>query len=448
MGHDHHGHSHGPSADADRKWLTIALALIAGFMVVEVVVGIIASSLALLSDAAHMLTDAGAIGLALFAATLAARPPSKRYTFGLGRAEILSAQFNGATLLVLAGVLAIEAIRRLFDPPDVEGGLVIIVGALGACVNIAAAWALSRSERRGLNVEGAMAHILMDLYGSVAAIVAGVIIVTTGWGAADGIAALTVSALMLRSGWSLLRDSGRILLEGSPKDIDPDEVGRVLARADGIVEVHDLHVWEVTSGFPALAAHVLVAEGDDCHARRGELERLLHDRFGIDHTTLQVDHEHEPRLLSITPRSPYSTADERELARLRQLPDRPAAAPPRRLRRVIPRPLGRHADEFTAAAQRPGERGAVRRVATARRTRSTPPAGEIDPEDLQLALYCCYELHYRGFEGVDDAWEWEPSLLAFRGELERRFEAELLELVGHARRRRRTRARSTRCCAS
>ena len=304
MGHDHaHGHSHGPSADADRKWLSIALALIAGFMVVEVVVGIIASSLALLSDAAHMLTDAGAIGLALFAASLAARPPSKRYTFGLGRAEILSAQFNGATLLVLAGVLAIEAIRRLFDPPDVEGGLVIVVGALGACVNIAAAWALSRSERRGLNIEGAMAHILMDLYGSVAAIVAGVIIVTTGFGAADGIAALTVSALMLRSGWSLLRDSGRILLEGSPKDIDPNEVGEFLARAEGIVEIHDLHVWEVTSGFPALAAHVLVAEGDDCHARRGELERLLHDRFGIDHTTLQVDHEHEPRLLSITPRS-------------------------------------------------------------------------------------------------------------------------------------------------
>ena len=170
MGHDHHGHSHGASADADRKWLAIALALIVGFMVVEVVAGILASSLALLSDAAHMLTDAGAIGLALFAATLAARPAVGRYTFGLGRAEMLSAQVNGATLLVLAGVLAIEAVRRLFNPPDVEGGIVIVVGALGACVNIAAAWALSRSERRRLNIEGAMAHILMDLYGSVAAI--------------------------------------------------------------------------------------------------------------------------------------------------------------------------------------------------------------------------------------------------------------------------------------
>jgi len=297
MGHDH---SHAPSADADRKWLTIAFALIVGFMVVEIAVGFIASSLALLSDAAHMLTDAGAIALALFAASLAARPPSRRYTFGLGRAEILSAQANGAVLLVLAGVLAVEAVRRLSEPHAVEGGLVIAVGVIGALVNVAAAWALSRSERRGLNVEGAIAHVLTDLYGSIAAVVAGVVIVTTGFEQADGLAALTVSALMVRSGWHLLRDSGRILLEGSPKDIDVETVGRVLAAADGVVEVHDLHVWEVTSGFPALAAHVLVPEGDDCHARRAQLEHLLHDRFGIHHTTLQVEHEHEQPLLEIT----------------------------------------------------------------------------------------------------------------------------------------------------
>ena len=224
--HGHHGHTHAPSADADRRWLTIALLLIVAFMVVEVVVGMIASSLALLSDAAHMLTDAGAIGLALVAASLAARPPSRRFTFGLGRAEILAAQANGAALLVLAGVLALESVRRLFEPPDVDGGLVIVVGVLGALVNVASAWALSRSERRGLNVEGAMAHVLTDLYGSIAAVVAGVIIVTTGFEQADGIAALLVSALMVRSGWRLLRDSGRILLEGTPKDIDLDEVGQ------------------------------------------------------------------------------------------------------------------------------------------------------------------------------------------------------------------------------
>ena len=297
--HGHHGHSHAPSADADRRWLTIALLLIVAFMVVEVVVGLIASSLALLSDAAHMLTDAGAIGLALVAASLAARPPSRKFTFGLGRAEILAAQANGATLLVLAGVLALESVRRLFDPPDVEGGLVIVVGVLGALVNVASAWALSRSERRGLNVEGAMAHVLTDLYGSIAAVIAGVLIVTTGFEQADGIAALLVSALMVRSGWRLLRDSGLILLEGTPKGIDIDVVGNALARADGVVEVHDLHVWEVTSGFPALAAHVLVREGDDCHGRRRELEQLLHDRFEISHTTLQVDHQHPDRLLTL-----------------------------------------------------------------------------------------------------------------------------------------------------
>jgi cobalt-zinc-cadmium efflux system protein len=307
MGHGHDHHSHGPSIDADRRWLAIALALIASFMVVEVVAGIIASSLALLSDAAHMLTDASSIALALVAVQLAARPPSRRYTFGLGRAEILSAQINGASLLVLAGVIAIEAVRRLFDPPDVEGGLVIAVGVLGGMVNVAAAWALSRSERRSLNVEGAMAHVLADLYGSVAAATAGLVIVLTGFGEADGIAALVVAALMLRSGWRLLRDSSRILLEGSPKGIDVDDVGQALARHPGVVEVHDLHVWEVTSGFPALAAHVLVPEGDDCHGRRRELETLLHDRFGIEHTTLQVDHEADQRLLEISPRSPPTT---------------------------------------------------------------------------------------------------------------------------------------------
>ena len=302
MAHDHAHHSHGASADADRRWLAVALALIASFMAVEVVVGIIASSLALLSDAAHMLTDAASIALALVAVQLAARPPSRRYTFGLGRAEILSAQVNGASLLVLAGVIAIEAVRRLFDPPDVEGGLVILIGVLGGLINVAAAWALSKSERRSLNVEGAMAHVLADLYGSVAATTSGVVIVLTGWGEADGIAALVVAMLMLRSGWRLLRDSSRILLEGSPKDIDVDEVGRTLARHAGVVEVHDLHVWEVTSGFPALAAHVLVPEGHDCHAQRRGLEELLHERFGIEHTTLQVDHETEQQLLEIRSR--------------------------------------------------------------------------------------------------------------------------------------------------
>jgi cobalt-zinc-cadmium efflux system protein len=290
-GHRHHGgHAHVPSGDADRRWLASALAVIVGFMVVEVVAGIVASSLALLSDAAHMLTDAGAIGLALVAARLAARPARGAFTFGLGRAEILSAQINGAALLVLAGLIALEAVQRIADPPEVEGGIVIVVGAIGGLANVGAAWALSRAERQSLNVAGAMAHVLADLYGSLAAVASGALILATGVGELDGIAALTVAALMVVSGWRLVRDASRVLLEASPAGIDPDEIGRALASQAGVVEVHDLHVWEVTTGFPAVAAHVVVAPNDDCHAVRRRLQHLLSTTFGIRHTTLQVDH--------------------------------------------------------------------------------------------------------------------------------------------------------------
>lgn len=303
MTHDHDhsqaGHSHAPSAGADRRWLTVALLFIAGFMAVEVVAGVLAGSLALLSDAAHMLTDAAAIGLALVAARWAARPPRGPFTFGFARAEILSAQINGAALFVLAGVIAVEGVGRLGSSPPVEGPVVLLVGVLGAFVNVAAFWALSRSERRSLNVEGARAHVLVDLYGSLAAITAGAAIAAGGPAEIDSVAALTVAALMLRSGWSLLRASARVLLEASPRGIDPDEVGRSLAAMPGIVEIHDLHVWEVTSGFVAVAAHVVVAPDDDCHLRRRELQSILHERFGIGHTTLQVDHESWQPLVQI-----------------------------------------------------------------------------------------------------------------------------------------------------
>ena len=294
----HAGHSHAPSADADRGKLALALALIAGFMLVEVVAGLLAGSVALLSDAAHMLTDAGAIALALTAARLAARPASAGFTFGLKRAEVLSAQLNGAALLVLAALLAWEAVGRLSDPPDVEGGIVVAVGVLGALVNVAAAWSLARAERRSLNVEGARQHVLADLYGSVAAIAGGVVVLA-GVQEADAVAALVVVALMLRSGWSLVRASSRVLLEAAPAGLDTQAIGRALCSEPGILEVHDLHVWELTTDFPALSAHVLVAPGDDCHGRRLELERMLRERFAIEHTTLQVDHEHRGELLEL-----------------------------------------------------------------------------------------------------------------------------------------------------
>jgi cobalt-zinc-cadmium efflux system protein len=299
-GHHGHAHTHAPAHDADRRWLGLALGLILGFMVVEVIAGLVADSLALLSDAAHMLTDAGSLALALVAARLAARPPGGRFTFGLGRAEILSAQVNGATLLVLAGVIVWEALQRLGDPPQVEGAIVLVIGLLGAAVNIGAAWALSRAERRSLNVEGARAHVLADLYASLGAALAGLLVLTAGLERADVVVALLVALMMIRSGSSLLGQSARVLLEGAPRGIDPDEIGHALAAHPGVTEVHDLHVWEVTSGFTALSAHVLVPAGSDCHARRAELERLLAERFGLEHTTLQVEHEADGGLIDIT----------------------------------------------------------------------------------------------------------------------------------------------------
>ena len=297
--HHHHHHHHGPVTAADRGPLAVALALIAGFMAVEVVAGIVGHSLALLSDAAHMLTDAGAIALALVAARLAERPARGAFTFGLQRAEILSAQVNGAALLALAVLIAVDGVHRLADPAPVEGGLVLAVGAAGALVNLAAAWSLARAQRQSLNVEGARLHVMADLFGSVGAMVAGALVLLADFDRADPIAALLVAALMLRSSWTLLRDSGRVLLEAAPRGLEVGEIGDALARHHGVVEVHDLHVWEVTSGFAALSAHVMVPAGADCHAARRELQELLRERFDIEHTTLQVDHAPRGGLLEI-----------------------------------------------------------------------------------------------------------------------------------------------------
>ena len=301
----HHHHHHAPTADSRR--LALALGLILGFMAVEVVAGILADSLALLSDAAHMLTDAGALGLALVAARLAARPARGGFTFGLKRAEILSAQVNGATLVALAVVILAEGVRRLIDPPSVDGGPVLAVALAGIAVNLAATRVLAGAERRSLNVEGAFQHVLTDLFAFIATAIAGVVILATDFGRADGIAALLVAALMLRSGWALLRDSGRVLLEAAPRGVDPEEIGRMLAAEHHVVEVHDLHVWEVTSGMTSLSAHVTVRAGCDTQSHRRQLADLLSERFGIDHTTLQVEERHEGPL-EIEPLHPGNRA--------------------------------------------------------------------------------------------------------------------------------------------
>jgi len=290
MAHDHAGHSHGANADADHRKLSAALGLILTFMAVEVAAGVVAHSLALLSDAGHMLADAAAIGFSLFALRLAARPARGAMTFGFKRMEILSAQANGVTLLVLAAFISYEAIRRLFDPSHVRGGLMLAVALLGVIVNLVAVWTLAKANRQSLNLQGSYQHVLTDLYGFIGTAIAAAVILLTGFERADPIVSLLIAGLMTRSGISLVRASSRVFLEAAPTGIDPQLIGEALVGQPGVVEVHDLHVWEITSGFPALSAHVLVAADSDCHAARRDMEAILHERFGLDHTTLQVDH--------------------------------------------------------------------------------------------------------------------------------------------------------------
>ena len=256
----------------------------------EVAAALVAGSLALLADAGHMLTDAAALAGALFASRLAARPARGQWTFGFGRVEILAAQANGVTLLVVEALIVYTALRRLVSPPAVHGGIVLAIALAGVAVNLAATFALSRADRSSLNIRGAFLHVATDLAAFVGTALAGGLVLATGWSRFDPIAGLLVASLMLRSSWSLLRESGRVFLEASPTGIDPDAVARALVEDEDVVEVHDLHVWTVTSGFPALAAHVLVSPDTDCHSARRRLQRLLDDRFGLHHSTLQVDH--------------------------------------------------------------------------------------------------------------------------------------------------------------
>ena len=289
MGHGH-GHGHGHGANADRRYLGAALVLLVVFMAAEVVVGILANSIALISDAGHMLTDAASIALALIAMNMAARPAQGAYTFGWKRAEILSAAINGLTFALLVVYFVYEGVRRLIEPPEVQGPAVLGTALAGIAVNAAAAWLIARADRSSLNVEGAFQHILNDMYAFVSTAIAGAVVWFTGWGRADAIAALVVAALMGKAAYALLREAGRVLFEAAPAGTHPAEVSAAIAAHAGVTGVADLHVWTVTSGFPALSAHVTVEPGGDCHRVRRELAELLHERFHIEHTTLQVDH--------------------------------------------------------------------------------------------------------------------------------------------------------------
>ncbi len=290
-----------------RGKLSIALALIVGFMLFEVVIGAVVHSLALLSDAAHMLTDAGAIALSLVAIRLAAKPAKGALTFGLKRTEILSAQFNGATLLVLGLLIVYEGITRIVNPPNVGGTAVLVVALVGIVVSLTASYTLSKANRQSMNIEGAFQHILTDLAAFIFTAIAGAIILTTGFRRADGIASLVIAAIMLYAAYGLLKASGRVFLEAAPPGLDPDAIGQALVSQNGVSQVHDLHVWEITSGFPSLSAHVLVDHECNCHEIAHTLKQLLHENFDIDHTTLQVDHE-TVQLLSIETGDQYRPA--------------------------------------------------------------------------------------------------------------------------------------------
>jgi cobalt-zinc-cadmium efflux system protein len=294
-GHQHgdgHGHAHGVTAETagDRGLLAAALALIVVLMAAEVGFGVAAHSLALLADAGHMLTDAAALAMALGAAVMAERPPRGRWTWGFRRLEVLAAQVNGATLAVLGAFIVYAAVRRLVSPPEVHGGIVLAVALAGVAVNVAATALLARASRASINVRGAFLHLVTDLAAFVGTALAGLLVLLTGWSRFDPIASLAVAALMFWAALGLLRDSARILLEQAPAELDPAQVGPAIASVEDVVEAHDLHVWTVTSGFPALSAHVLVRPDADCHAARRRIEAVLHERFGLEHTTLQVDH--------------------------------------------------------------------------------------------------------------------------------------------------------------
>lgn len=286
VSHDHHDHARG----ADARALTAVLCLTAAFMVAEVAGGIISGSLALLADAAHMLSDAVSLALALGALTLARRPPTARMSFGLRRAEILAALVNGAALVAIAIWIFAEAAGRLGDPPDVAGGTTLVIAVIGLGVNLAGAAILWRSEGESLNLRAAMAHVIADLLGSVGVIVAAVLILTTGWLYADPIVSVLIGLLVLASSWRVLREATEILLEATPAGLDADAVVRRIRASAGVTGVEDLHIWTITSGFAALSAHVTVGHDADCHALQVGIAEMLARDYGITHTTLQVEH--------------------------------------------------------------------------------------------------------------------------------------------------------------
>jgi cobalt-zinc-cadmium efflux system protein len=286
-------HAHGVSDESDIRYVLGALILISLFLIIEVTAAFVGSSLALLADAGHLLTDVVALAVSAWALQLVKRPAQGRWTFGLRRAEILSAAANGVSLVAIALIIAVEAIIRLVSPHRVEGALVLVIALVGAAVNIAAAFVLSRANRRNLNIRGAYLHVVTDLYAFIGTAVAGLVIVLTRWQRADSVASLVVVALMLRSAWSLLRDAGKVLLQGAPDNLDLDDVRAHLVRLNHVLDVHDLHAWTISSDLPTLSAHVVVDDGcfnsGDAPQILDALQECLDEHFAIAHATFQLE---------------------------------------------------------------------------------------------------------------------------------------------------------------
>jgi cobalt-zinc-cadmium efflux system protein len=291
-GHAHGGHDHARAAASasGRRWLLAALGVVVVFMLAEVIAGLLAHSLALVADAGHMLTDAAALIVAVIAAKVAERPARGAYTYGFARVDALSGQANGITLLLLAAWFTYEGIRRLVSPSAVHGGVVTVVALVGLGVNLLASWLAGRADRASLNVRGVVAHLVSDIWAFTATLVAGIVVLTTGWTRADPIASLAVAVLMAWTGAGLVRAAGRVFLEAAPRGIDPAALGARLAALDGVAELHDLHVWQLGPEEIAMSAHVLVTPPNDCHDVAAQMRAVLGSELGIGHVTLQVDH--------------------------------------------------------------------------------------------------------------------------------------------------------------
>lgn len=282
------GHHHHAARERDSARMLVALGLNIVILAVGIIGGLVFDSLALLADAGHVLADVAAIGLALFAAWLARRPAGPQRTFGFRRTEILAALANGVTLVAVSVLVFAEAGARLSDTPDVAGGGVLVVGAIGLAGNGLATVALMGGDRQNVNLEGVLRHTAVDALGSLGVIVAGLIVLTTGWNEVDPIISILIGVLILLGSWRLLREPFNVLMESAPEGIDVQAVGAAMAGLPGVREVHDLHVWTVTSGFAALAAHIRCEPSESADEVRERLEVLLHDQFGLEHTTLQV----------------------------------------------------------------------------------------------------------------------------------------------------------------